>query len=107
MSDENEPHAADPLAEHDRPWHTHNAWDNHGMTNEQLTDPTWRAQVDAMLAGALERAQQPARADDPAELQQRLDELEQRICRHRADADTVIAEHWALRTTNNADGAGS
>jgi hypothetical protein len=35
MNEENEPRCADPLAEHDRPWHTHNAWDNHRQTTDE------------------------------------------------------------------------
>lgn len=98
------PHVAELAGEHrgERPTPHEGQW---GMTEEQLASPEWRAQLDAMFAGELERAQQPAEADDPAELQRRLDELEQRISRHGEDAKTVIAEYWALHTMNDTDGS--
>jgi hypothetical protein len=37
MSDRDQPSGPDPLAEHDRPWHTHNAWDNHRQTDADET----------------------------------------------------------------------
>ncbi len=90
------------LAEH-RPsagMHTHNAWDNRDITDEEWTHhlgtPEVREQVDAMLAGAEERARQPAQRDDLAEIQQRLDELRERCSNDRAAGDDIDREERAF-----------
>lgn len=72
------PHVAELAGEHraERDAPQEGQW---GMTEEQLASPEWHAQLNAMFAGALKRAQQPAEALNRDELQRRLDELEQRV----------------------------
>lgn len=60
MSEENDQHAVDPLAEHDRPWHTHNAWDNHGGDAIDRAERAFWDGIDYSKLGEAEAAEDGA-----------------------------------------------